>query len=431
MQVLTVFGMQARLMTDPATSLPSELWARIFGLLQPTPKLLQFQVCQVGFACQSSFRQLPLVCRGFQSTFKNHPDCCNHILLKESMLDEAESGASVLAWLWVHSMVLKSVKAYALEPSIIARWLSALSGPDPALELAWLGIVSQADVNSLAGFKALTTCWLAGGRGEIDLAPLQTLDKLVSLKLESGHFTSVNAAGHLTSLECVRHTLVMSSSDCRSCTSLVNLEVGSGSSVSLHTRGVCACTALQRVQLGYCSRICAADRSNLLSTLAHVGETTAPLPANVSCLTVLTHLSLSVHPPWCDYASQANFSEVSLLASLESLYVEVMGSFKVDQAFGALTKLTYLSICTTSVDKGCADLSVDWTSLKALQSLHVHAPFTCGVSVLGLAELEHLKIADFSHSKAVDTCSKDLLVALENAFAAKKLSALMAPQGLG
>lgn len=152
----------------------------------------------------------------------------------------------------------------------------------------------------------------------------------------------------------------MSSLDCKSCTSLVNLGVGSGSSVSLHTRGVCACTALQRVQLGYCSRICAAERSNLLSTLAREGETTAPLPANVSCLSALTHLSLCVHHPLCDCASQANFSEVSMLASLESLYVEVMGNFTVDQAFGALTKLTYLSICTTSVDKGCAELSVDW-----------------------------------------------------------------------
>ena len=260
-----MFELQASLITDPANSLPAELWAKIFEILQPTPSTLErhFGMCRGVLAYQSWFWQLPLVCRAFQNTFNNRPECFDSVSINKKMLDEAES--SVQAWLQTHRKVLKSLTAYAFKPLGFALWLSALSGPNPALEFVLLRPVSQEVVNSLGTFNALTTCCLKGGSGKgliLDLTLLQPLDTLTTLKLYAGRFTSVNAAGHLTSLKCGTFVQVTSSSNCTFCFSLLDLQVGRRCNIAFHTRGLCACAALQSVEVGSSSRICATDRSN-------------------------------------------------------------------------------------------------------------------------------------------------------------------------
>ena len=188
---------------------------------------------------------MPLVCRAFKNTFKNHPECFDSVFINENMLDEAES--SVQAWLQTHRKALKSLNAYAFKPLGFAQWLSALSGPNPALEFVLLRPVSQEVVNSLGTFNALTTCCLKGGSEKgwiLDLTPLHALDTLTSLKLYAGRFTSVNAAGHWTGLKCGSFVQVTSSFNCTFCFALLDLQVGRRCSIAFHTRGLCACAAL-------------------------------------------------------------------------------------------------------------------------------------------------------------------------------------------
>ena len=279
-------------MPDSANHLPVELWAKIFGVLQPPfIGILQSEDHDLLFACQSSFWQLQSVCKAFQATFKRHPDLCSHIYISDHMLDEAE--LSLLAWLRAHGTVLKSFRAFSGHAQIPQCFL-ALSDADCSLEFASLEVASQAALNSLGAFTALTTCFLRGyspylGSPNVDLTPLQTLDSLTSLGLRHGRFTNVNAAGHLTSLE-VLNARVKSSSDCSFCTCLVNLQIIYNGTIEIHARGLCACTALQCLKMGLKCSFYMQDRSNLLDTCLG----TLIVPTSISCLDCFDYVRFEV-----------------------------------------------------------------------------------------------------------------------------------------
>ena len=114
-----------------------------------------------------------------------------------------------------------------------------------------------------------------------------------------------------------------------------------------------------------------------------------------------------------------------MLASLEALTLVAYGSFRVNQEFEALRRLTSLSIRTVHSDimgEGCIDLSFNWGSLQALQTLYVLSRFTLDETVLELTELQHLKLAHFLYAQPVDLFTVDVLMTLENRFAAKQSS---------
>ena len=329
-----LFGMQASLMTDSANHLPVELWARIFGILQPDflPGILQSEHHDLLFACQSSFWQLQSVCKAFQATFKRHPELCSHIHMSDHMLDEAE--LSLLAWLRAHGSVLKSFRALS-EHAQNPQCLLALSDSHCSLEFASLNVASQA---VLGAFTALTTCFLRSQFTLSELPPCPS-DAFANpgypdaWGFGEGWFTNFNAAGHLTSLE-VHYARVMSRSDCRFCTCLVKLQITHNGVVDIHARGLCACTALQFLQVGCECCIDAQDSSNVLDTCAY----NFVLPSSISCLTALTTLDLK----YDNFSSrqQADMSRISMLASLEALTLVAYGGFRVNQEVEALTRLT-------------------------------------------------------------------------------------------
>ena len=98
----------------------------------------------------------------------------------------------------------------------------------------------------------------------------------------------------------------------------------------------------------------------------------------------------------------------------------MLGNFRVNQAFESLTRLFSLTItiCILFFAAGVAHFSLDWKPFQALQYLCVYASFMCDDCLLGLAELEHLKRADFYFVHPVDQFSINLFKVLEDRFSA-------------
>ena len=398
-------------MTDLAKGLPGELWARIFRNLRPCSLIgrpLQLRWAPSMFARQSSFWQLPSVCKAFQATFHSHPEFCSHISISAQMLEKGEF--SLLAWLRKHRTVLKSVGVQNKHAQV-AQCLLALSDAECVLECAAL-TVSKAVLNSLGTFSALTTCSLSGdsrdlGSPNLDLMPLQMLPTLTSLALRAGRYKNIDAAGHLTSLT-VRYVRVTSSADCSFCSSLLHLEIAEAC-ISIHARGLCACTALRSLDVGFCSSILAHDRSNTFLPQAVMNNQELLFPTDISCLTALTMLDLS----FCAQ-QQADILGISMLASLEHLTLSASSNFRVSQEFEALTKLTWLCVCSTDLDaKVRIDLSLNWAPLQALQILWVLAHFSCDEKLLTLSQLQNLRDADFSKARPANSSVTKLLATLQ------------------
>ena len=263
-----------------------------------------------------------------------------------------------------------------------------------------------------ACFTDLTRVFLWGaspdqGAPHLDLAPLQTLQSLSCLELEEGWFANVNAARHLTRLA-IRNSEAMSSSDCTFCSSLVDLQLRANGSITMHASGVCACTALQSLRVGEECNVYAQDLNALDTRHSAMINSAFLLPADMSCLTALTSLSLD----FSGFAQQADFSGLSMLASLKTLDLTKPGYFKVSEEFSYLTGLTRLWIGNPH-GMGCARLLFNWKPLQALQKLCVLSDITCDDRVLALAALENLEVADFVHARAVDAVSKEWLGTLD------------------
>ncbi|KAL3135837.1 hypothetical protein ABBQ32_007396 [Trebouxia sp. C0010 RCD-2024] len=399
---------------DATKSVPAELWARIFGVLQPRFRSDRQQPAQHQFDLktnQSSFWQLPSVCKAFQATFNLHPELCSQFCITDCMLDKAE--LSLLAWLRTRSTVLTSLQAVGTHTQI-PQCLLALSDHGCPLEFASVTVASQAVINSMGTFGALTTCALRGtsddlGGTNLDLLPLQWLAPLKSLQLEKGRFINVNAVSHLTRLE-VSEARVIGSSDCNFCSSLVKLQLKESGNISMHAMGLCACTVLQCLEMGLNCIIHA--RAASIGTLAG-GAVGRMFPASMSCLTALTNLSLA----FCDECGgRVDFAGISSLSNLQALGLESLGNFMLHPEIGALTKLTTLYLCAAGFDtddKAFVDISLNWKSLLALQRLSVLSYLTCDESVFGLAELEHLDTVDFVEAAPLDSVSRNCLATLK------------------
>ena len=321
-------------------------------------------------------------------------------------------------------MGIKSFEAFGKYPQI-ADCLLALSDAACSLEFASLNASSQAVINSLGTFTLLTTCFLDDSlcASDSDLSPLETLETLTNLQLSHGFYANVNAARHLTSTH-LHDVHVTSSSDCSFCSSLLDLQLSNFDIVDIHARGVCACTALKSLGVSYDWCIDSEDRSDLLSTSVELRAST-----NMSRLTALTRLNLAFDS--CE--QQADFAGISMLANLEALSLFAYGNLRLNQEFEALTKLTSLSVyaelgAVSCPQQGRVDLSLRWESLQALQSLHVLFPFIWDASVLGLAKLENLQVANFTHANPEDLLSAgsvEVLPTLKFTFTAKQTSALV------
>ena len=408
-------GKPPSMATDPTKKVPAEVWARIFGALQPRFRSDRQQPAQnqTLITNQCCFWQLPSVCKASQTIFRRHPELCTQICIVDYMLHKAE--LSLLAWLRAQSTVLTSLQVISTHTQSY-QCLLALSDDDCPLQFASVGVASQAVINSLGTFGGLTTCSLTGpsnelGSPNLDLSPLQWLEPLRSLRLVSGRFTHVNAVSRLTCLEVI-DARVTSSSNCTFCSSLVKLQLGKAN-ISIHARGLCACTALQVLKMGHNCIIHALDAS--IDTLGGNREPIKNMfPASISSLTAMTNLSLAF---FSNFRAHVNFAGISLLSNLQALGLEAVGDFDVHPEVGDLTKLTKLYLDANTYtgygDKGCIYFSLSWESLLALQSLSVLSYFACDESVYGLAELEHLDSVNFVEAEPVDSVSHDCLAILK------------------
>lgn len=281
---------------------------------------------------------------------------------------------------------------------------------------ALAGTMSQVVFTKLSALKHLTRCFLWDGlygqdSPHLDLAPLQILENLSGLELERGRFMNVDATRHLTRIV-VRDADVVSGPDCSFCSSLVDLQLSANGSISMRARGVSACTALQMLRVGRECRVYAQDQANSLSTCqAAMISRSFQLPADMSCLTALTSLALE----FSGSEQQADFSGISKLVSLKALDLAAPGTFTISQEFECLTKLTRLWIGNPD-GVGCVQLLLDWKLLHSLQELWVLSDFICDGSVLALARLQHLKLADFVDAKPMSATSTDWLVVLDHLF---------------
>lgn len=159
---------------------------------------------------QSCMGLLSVVCKTFHRVFRAHPEVFCYISVSSSMLIKAES--STLAWLQAQGPVVWSFRG-AADPAQAAKCLVALSHANSILRYMDINCSPTTrmatTMNRLGSSTAVTTCCLKSDRQEgmypVDLAPLQALHKLTSLRLEKGAFMNINVALHLTDLSLHAH----------------------------------------------------------------------------------------------------------------------------------------------------------------------------------------------------------------------------------
>ena len=176
----------------------------------------------------------------------------------------------------------------ALRPHLVLESLSASTHPTAGV------------MNKLVNFTALTTCCLRSdfnlGTWDVDLTPLQSLEKLTSLRLAEKHFMNVNSASHLTHLHVV-DVQGTSCSECRFCSSLIKLTMFEGCLVALHANGMGACTTLKSLDLyGSCSIDAARYAESFDIDVPR--QNTIHIPGNLSSLGLLTELQSCMETSW-------------------------------------------------------------------------------------------------------------------------------------
>lgn len=102
-------------------------------------------------------------------------------------------------------------------------------------------------------FTSLQHCDLTApetdNNAPLDLSSLQALPKLQHLKLQQGKFCNLHAAAYLTSLAMYEGSVTSNNQDCACANSLRKLSVKESKILGFHAMGVCACTALEWLEI--------------------------------------------------------------------------------------------------------------------------------------------------------------------------------------
>lgn len=377
-------------MVDQVSVLPLELWARVFKELEPTPGTPEWDWCPVMLKAQTSFWQLPLVCKGFCSVFRTHLELGHHILLNKKKLRSGNQrvAASLVPWLEARAAVVKTFHANHWSKDVV-KYLTALKHQSSAMADIVLKPKHMTEVSCLASFTALTSCCLQSVYGKhcgtVDLTPLQGLQVLTKLALNRGWYCSLSAVSHLTDLDL--NTAHISDSDyCDFASNLVHLKMQTSNLTMLHARGLMACVALQSLEISEHCTIGAVRGVDCLDTFKSVSGDIR-ISADFSPLACLTDLQLSLR----NHGQPSQLFGLGTLPHLHSLHLIVPGPAHIGAAFEKLNKLTNLYVGTAKgnsfTSKDCISFSLDWQALHDLRQLEIRCLFSAGKSFMDIAKL--------------------------------------------
>ncbi len=380
-------------MTDQISILPLELWARVFKELEPTPGTPECDWCPVMLKAQTSFWQLPLVCKGFCNVFRTHLELKHHILLdKGKFKSRSEQVAtSLVPWLEATAAVVKTF--HATDWSIdVVKYLRALQHQSSGLTVIELRTIHKHEVICLSSFTALTSCCLHSSlhHDAVDLRPLQGLRMLTRLALNRGHYSSLSSLSHLTDLD-LNRAHVSDSGYSTFASNLIHLRMQSSDLGMLHARGLMACIALQSFQISEDCTISAVHGADCLDTsMSASGD--IRVSADFSPLACLTDLRLSLQSHG---QVTSHLCGIGTLPCLRSLHLVVAGPVYVGPAFERLNKLTNLYVGTVKrisfPYKEPVSFSLDWQALLELHQLEIRGLFSVGSSFMNLAKLSCLR----------------------------------------
>ena len=220
-------------------SLSSEVWAKVFSILAPeaAEDAARSALHEEGdLEIWSCYHQLRLVSKAFNDIFRRNPGLS--ALLHLGYVFSLEALPSFLVWV-PHSAfeaVLAECDAHMAEVALAA--LAAFANRVASVELH---NISASGIAVLTAFTFLSRCKL---HDDLDLDPLQHLQRLTSLSLVEGHFNNIGKLAHLTELS-LREAQGDSNQDCEFTSSLQKLHMESGILHNFHVLGLSACTSLR------------------------------------------------------------------------------------------------------------------------------------------------------------------------------------------
>ncbi len=355
------------------TSLPLEVWFKIFQHLEPRvdPKTGYWLP---SLEAQAYFWQLPRVCKAFQRVLKAHPQLGCQVVLEKAPLKSPNKdlSTSLVPWLQARAAVLQRLCVECWTPDVI-KFLQALEHPDSTLSAIHFETRYNAEICTLASFTSLTSCSLKSvykvPSGSPDLEPLQGLPHLTHVRLEHGPFRTLSAASHLTHLE-LSFAQVTNTEYCNFASSLVELYIDNSHLDDLHARGLLACTALQRLEVwDHCS-INAADQADSFQSCSDTYDTEDDhWPADMSSLACLTDLCVRLR----EGSGGVDLIGVATLTSLTNLDLVFNGPTVVGPMMESLHKLVCLVLAHHALFNADSDfqidLTCDWRGYHDLQKL--------------------------------------------------------------
>ena len=372
---------------DRSSHLSPELWAHIFSLIGADicglyGNLYPFvTIVDEIWVQQKQYRELQLVCKIFRDVFVAHPTLSEAVALPRV---PQTALPCLLAWLRNQS---SSVKVLASEGDYLDMALTSLIHATPPLGMLITCGATPRAMAVLPIFTSLQLCDLTAPDTDtgalLDLLPLQALPNLQHLKLQQGKFANLHAAAYLTNLAIVGST-VRSRQDCLAAGSLRQLSVKGSTMVAFHSLGVCACTALEWLDIQD-SVICSTQGDNTL----HLKTAYHDIPASITSLTSLDDITIQA-------GFEQSYDWLYELTTLTALRFRCYSRDNYSPPLtlsDRLTRLQRLQILDVSgvllSTNSCAptlDLQVDWELMHHLSQVRFMGQIiACDVRILQLA----------------------------------------------
>ena len=371
---------------EAALLLPVELWSNVFEHLKPGctgPIRDSEEAIGADPAELSCFHQLKLVCKSFNQTFARHAQLHSHLILNRS--NSSRRLTSLLLWLqrYAGSVTKFTACCDSLSTETV---LGALSGAAAKLTNVHMACTRTATMQALSACSNITVCALdCPFEDRLDLTPLTHLLQLQELLLQNGNFSNVPLSSNLTflRLECSDASFGICSPYSRN---LYNMEVRSSCMSGLYDKGVCDCTALQRLAL-IDSSITGATAGD---SFVLRRDRQMQIPVDLLVLTQLCDLHVSF-----PRAFDANRVQVSAdldwlckLTSLKSLNVVAEGPVTFSHAFHHLQNLEYLSV--SAANEPAASFELDWEAMIALKHVDLFGTVSLSHTFEKMSALQHL-----------------------------------------
>ena len=330
-------------------------------------------------AAQTDFYKLRLVCRKFNSVFKDQQDLTGGVVLPTDLGSQALPG--LVLWLRRTAASVQHFAAYYGTPCLEVA-LGGLLTARPAFNTVHLKYAAASAIDLLSS-TSLTCCELAAPANELNLDATGALLNLNKLKLSKGDFPAAQLPHHLIRLSLDQPSLYVWN-DCICVTSLTRLKLVGSSVSGLNVNGLLACSQLQK--LACCNSKVGADFSTQHLQTSRDRDLVVPTAPSTSM--ALTKLGLGLAGDHEYEFEVASLYDLTTLGELQLSSKAPHLLFTLD-----LTDLRCISALSLSADL-VAEIRLsdfDCRCFPGLQLLHLGSEkFSCGLSMTSLTKLRTL-----------------------------------------